>query len=110
MFFIPVLERRCIILIDLRRQVSSQQGPLFREVRTRHSLVASVSAFRLGARGLDRPQTLMTQVYGPAVRRKRISSSGDSGLASMYPAFDWGIALRAIMDISTHAISLAERP
>jgi hypothetical protein len=33
-----------------------------------------------------------------------------SGLASMYPAFDWSVALRAIMDISAPATSLADRP
>lgn len=33
-----------------------------------------------------------------------------SGLASMYPAFDWSVVLRAIMDISARAISLADRP
>jgi len=33
-----------------------------------------------------------------------------NGLASMYPAFDWSIVPRAIMDISARAISLAVRP
>ena len=33
-----------------------------------------------------------------------------SGLASMYPAFDWSVVLRAIMDISARAFSLADRP
>src|SRR5690242_15137845 len=33
-----------------------------------------------------------------------------SGLASMYPAFDWSVVLRAIMDISARAFSLAVRP
>ena len=33
-----------------------------------------------------------------------------SGLASMYPAFDWSVLLRATMDISARAISLADRP
>jgi hypothetical protein len=33
-----------------------------------------------------------------------------SGLASMYPAFAWSIVLRATMDISARAISLADRP
>jgi len=28
----------------------------------------------------------------------------------MYPAFDWSVMLRAIMDISARAISLADRP
>ena len=32
------------------------------------------------------------------------------GLASMYPAFDWSVVLRAIMDISARAISLTDRP
>src|SRR6187431_2645582 len=35
---------------------------------------------------------------------------GGSGLASMYPAFDWSVSLLAIMGISAGAISLAERP
>src|SRR5262249_44232518 len=56
--------------------------------------------------------TKMTQMYGPAVGCKRTSSSwGICGLASMYPAFDWSVfVLRAIMDISARAISLADRP
>jgi hypothetical protein len=33
-----------------------------------------------------------------------------SGLASMYPAFDWSVELLAIMDISARAISLPDRP
>ena len=33
-----------------------------------------------------------------------------SGLASMYPASDWSVVLRANMDISAPAISLADRP
>ena len=51
-------------------------------------------------------------MYGPAVRRKRISSfCRHCGLASMYPASDWSsFVLRAIMDISAHAVSLADRP
>src|SRR6187431_1444386 len=49
-------------------------------------------------------------MYGPAVRRKRVRRSGDSGLASMYPASDWCVVLRANMDISAPAISLADRP
>ena len=28
----------------------------------------------------------------------------------MYPAFDWSVVLRAIMDISARAISLSDRP
>jgi hypothetical protein len=33
-----------------------------------------------------------------------------SGLASMYPAFDWSDVLLAVMDISARAISLPDRP
>src|SRR6266568_6254386 len=51
-------------------------------------------------------------MYGPAVRRKRISSIWRMcGLASMYPASDWSaFVLPAIMDISARAISLPDRP
>ncbi len=49
-------------------------------------------------------------MYGPAVRSKRFVDQVVSGLASMYPAFDWSILLRAIMDISARAFSLADRP
>jgi len=52
----------------------------------------------------------VTQMYGPAVRCKRFVDLVVSGLASMYPASDWSILLRAIMDISAHAFSLADRP
>jgi hypothetical protein len=31
-----------------------------------------------------------------------------SGLASMYPAFDWSVLLLAIMDISARASSLSD--
>ncbi len=56
--------------------------------------------------------TRLTQMYGPAVRRKRISSIWRMcGLASMYPASDWSaFVLPAIMDISARAISLPDRP
>ena len=47
-------------------------------------------------------------LYGPAVRSKRFVDQVVSGLASMYPAFDWFV--RAIMDISARAFSLAKRP
>ena len=33
-----------------------------------------------------------------------------SGLASMYPAFDWSCVLLAITDISARAISFTDRP
>jgi hypothetical protein len=36
--------------------------------------------------------------------------SGRYGLASMYPASAWSVVLRAIMDISAHAVSLPDRP
>src|SRR5580704_1304644 len=52
----------------------------------------------------------VTHMYGPAVRCKRFVDLVASGLASMYPASDWSILLRAIMDISAHAFSLADRP
>src|SRR5262245_40672748 len=45
----------------------------------------------------------------PCVAREFRRYSG-SGLASMYPAFDWSVSLRAIMGISAGAISLADRP
>ena len=38
------------------------------------------------------------------------AAMAESGLASMYPAFDWSVVLLAIMDISARAISLAARP
>ena len=49
-------------------------------------------------------------MYGPAVRCKKFRRIGGGGLASMYPAFDWSHLLRAIMDISARAFSLADRP
>jgi hypothetical protein len=54
----------------------------------------------------------LTRMYVPAVRRKRFSSiCRRCGLASMYPASAWsGVMLRAIMDVSAHAVSLAARP
>jgi hypothetical protein len=54
----------------------------------------------------------LTQMYGPAVRCKRISSiCRRCGLASMYPASAWsGFVLRAIMDVSARAFSLPDRP
>lgn len=33
----------------------------------------------------------LTHLYGPAVRSKRFVDQVVSGLASMYPAFDWSI-------------------
>ena len=57
-----------------------------------------------------RASILPDQMYGPAVRRKRFSSICRLfGLASMYPA-SGALVLRAIMDISAHAFSLAARP
>jgi hypothetical protein len=52
----------------------------------------------------------ITPMYGPAVCCKRFLRAVGCGLASMYPACDWSIVLRAIMDISARAISLANRP
>src|ERR1700722_6536247 len=45
----------------------------------------------------------------PCVAR-RFRRIGGCGLASMYPASDWSGVLRAIMDISARAFSLADRP
>jgi hypothetical protein len=45
----------------------------------------------------------------PCVARE-FDEAAVSGLASMYPASSWSVVLRAIMDISAHAISLADRP
>ena len=45
----------------------------------------------------------------PCVAR-RFRRIGGCGLASMYPASDWSVVLRAIMDISARAFSLADRP
>jgi hypothetical protein len=54
---------------------------------------------------------LLAHMYGPAERCKRFSDPEDAGLAAMYPASHWsGMSLRAIMDISARAISLAARP
>src|SRR3984885_15612914 len=44
----------------------------------------------------------------PCVAR-RFRRIGGCGLASMYPASDWSVVLRAIMDISAGAFSLADR-
>src|SRR5713101_861945 len=53
----------------------------------------------------------LTRMYGPAVRCKRVSSIWRMwGLASMYPASNWSYLLRAILDISAHAVLLADRP
>src|SRR3954462_11977516 len=53
---------------------------------------------------------LMTQcMVRPCVARE-FRGYGGSGLASMYPAFDWSVLLRAIMGISASAISLVEKP
>ena len=53
---------------------------------------------------------MLTQcMVRPCVARE-FRRFGGSGLASMYPAFDWSVLLLAIMDISAPAISLAERP
>ena len=49
-------------------------------------------------------------VWSGRALQESSTSSAVSGLASMYPAFGWSIALRAIMDISARAISLADRP
>src|SRR6478672_10662653 len=45
----------------------------------------------------------------PCVAREFLRVGG-SGLASMYPAFDWSVSLLAIMGISAPASSLTDRP
>jgi hypothetical protein len=45
----------------------------------------------------------------PCVAR-RFRRIGGCGLALMYPASDWSVVLRAIMDISARATSLTDRP
>jgi hypothetical protein len=53
----------------------------------------------------------MTQMYGPAVRCKRFSSSWHSAvLHQCIRSLIGADLLRTIMDISAHAISLADRP
>ena len=58
----------------------------------------------------ERVTSAFDPMYGPAVRCKNFVELAVSGLASMYPASDWSVVLRAIMDISARAISLAARP
>ena len=66
--------------------------------------------------GEERTSRRMTEndvrdpMYGPAVLAREFDEAAVSGLASMYPASSWSVVLRAIMDISAHAISLADRP
>ena len=54
----------------------------------------------------------MTLMYGPAVRSKKILIElVVSGLASMYPTFDWSfVPTRPSSVFSARAISLADRP
>ena len=52
----------------------------------------------------------LTQCMDRPCGARRFRRSGRCGLASMYPAFAWSAVLRAIMDISAHAIWLADRP
>jgi hypothetical protein len=54
--------------------------------------------FRRGAVSNDCPYRasvrvfrVLTHMYGPAVRCKRFVDLVVSGLASMYPAFDWSV-------------------
>src|SRR5215470_7941584 len=58
---------------------------------------------------------IITTAHDPNVWSGRASQENFSicrrcGLASMYPASAWSKVLRAIMDISAHAVSLAARP
>jgi len=55
--------------------------------------------------------TRLTQMYGPAVRCKRFSSSWHSAvLHQCIRSLLGAVLLRTIMDISARAISLADRP
>ena len=66
--------------------------------------------------GVDQKQpdgsqtTLMTRLYGPAVRCKLNLQSGSAGLALLYPALAWSRSLLAIMDIRARPISFSDRP
>jgi hypothetical protein len=54
--------------------------------------------------------TMLTQcMVRPCVAR-RFDNLAVSGLASMYPTFDWSVTLQVIMDISARESSLADRP
>ena len=68
----------------------------------RNSQVLGPSADTLGSEHIDGTR--------PAVRRKRLSEDGENGLALMYSASVWRLMLRAMMDISAHPLSLADRP
>ncbi len=49
-------------------------------------------------------------VWSGRAKQEDFDELAVSGLASMYPTFDWSVVLRAIMDINAPAFSLADRP
>jgi hypothetical protein len=59
---------------------------------------------------LPRPSSTLPNVWSGRALQVDFAAMAVSGLASMYPAFDWSVVLLAIMDISARAISLPDRP
>ena len=54
------------------------------------------------------PSTHGTYVWSGRASQVDFAELAVSGLASMYPAFDWSVVLLAIMDISARASPLAD--
>ena len=73
---------------------------------------AGMSAIRGEADSLCsmRVLSLVTQLYGPAVRCKLNLQMAVVGLALLYPALAWSRPLLAIMDIRARPISFSDRP
>ena len=71
-----------------------------------------VGFFRYTSEADNRLATLLTRLYGPAVRCKRISSIWRLAVLHqcIRPLIGARFVLRAIMDISARAFSLADRP
>ena len=67
--------------------------------------------YRPGVRlGYKRPVAIDPDVWSGRALQVDFAELAVGGLASMYPAFNWSVVLRAIMDISARAISLTDRP
>ena len=62
------------------------------------------------ARTLNRYAAIDPTVWSGRASQVDFAELAVSGLASMYPAFDWSVVLLAIMDISARASSLCDRP
>jgi len=77
-----------------RFEPASSTGPLRRDQSQQGGRVATIDPILWSGRALQEVFVELTV----------------SGLASMYPAFDLEHLLRAIMDISARAFSLADRP